>query len=104
MYKGKIIRVIDGDTLEAVINMWPEITILAKVRVYGVNTPELKTKTKAALDAKKFTHEIAQDQEAVFMVYGKDSFGRVLCSVQLGTKDLATELLNNGHAEKYRKT
>lgn len=103
MYKGKVLRVIDGDTLEAAIEMWPDITVLARVRVVGVNCPETKGETaKAGFAAKRFTQEEVQDIECIFTVFGKDSFGRVLCSVEYLGKDLATELLKHGYATEYR--
>lgn len=102
-YKGRVVRVIDGDTLEAVIEMWPDIKIVCKVRVMGVNCPELKGENaRDGYYAKRFTQDEVQDLEAVFTVFGKDSFGRVLCSVKYLGKDLAEELIKNGHAIEYR--
>lgn len=107
-YKAKVTRVIDGDTLEAAIDMWPEITILTRVRVYGVNTPEIRSKdlaeAKRAFIARRFTADQVLNLPVELTVYGKDSFGRVLCSVKFEGKDLAEELIKNGHAVEYRKT
>lgn len=102
MYKGKVLRVIDGDTLEAAIEMWPDITVLARVRVMGVDCPETKGETaREGYYAKRFTYEEVQDMECSFTVFGKDSFGRVLCSVQYLGKDLATELIKHGYGKEY---
>lgn len=108
VYKARVTRVIDGDTFEAAIEMWPEITILTKVRVFGVNTPELKSKdveeSKRAFIARRFTADQILSMPVELAVHGKDSFGRVLCDVKYEGKDLAEELLKNGHAKKYRAT
>jgi endonuclease YncB( thermonuclease family) len=107
-YKAKVTRVIDGDTFEAAIEMWPEITILTRVRVFGVNTPELKSKdveeSKRAFIARRFTADQILSMPVELAVHGKDSFGRVLCDVKYDGKDLSEELIKNGHATKYRAT
>jgi len=43
-YKGKAIRVIDGDTIEAEIDLGFNIKIKETIRLYGINTPETRTK------------------------------------------------------------
>jgi endonuclease YncB( thermonuclease family) len=106
MYHGKVVRVIDGDTVEAAIEMWPEITILCRVRVASVNCPEMRSRDASevarAMAAKRFVMNELLGIEAVFTVYGKDNFGRVLCSIKYNDKDLARELINHGHAVEYR--
>jgi len=107
VYKARVTRVIDGDTFEAAIEMWPEITILTKVRVFGVDTPELKSKdveeSKRAFIARRFTADQVLSMSVELVVHGKDSFGRVLCNVKYDGKDLSEELIKNGHAVEYRK-
>lgn len=39
-YFGKVVRVIDGDTFEAVVGIWPTIQATVSVRVSGVDAPE----------------------------------------------------------------
>jgi micrococcal nuclease len=41
-YKAKIISVYDGDTVTAVIDLGFEITKKIKIRLYGINAPEIR--------------------------------------------------------------
>lgn len=47
IYRAHAVRVIDGDTFEAEIDLGLRIFTRAIVRLYGVNTPELRDKIEA---------------------------------------------------------
>jgi micrococcal nuclease len=49
-YFGEVIRVIDGDTLEAKVELWPTISATVSVRLKGVDAPEL-TRPECAPEA-----------------------------------------------------
>ena len=40
-YFGDVIRVIDGDTFEAKVEIWPTISATVNVRLKGIDAPEL---------------------------------------------------------------
>jgi micrococcal nuclease len=42
-YNAKVLRVIDGDTIEADIDLGFNLHFIAKVRLAGINAPELRT-------------------------------------------------------------
>ena len=46
MYEYKIIldRVIDGDTIDAYINLGFDVSIKKRIRFMGINTPESRTR------------------------------------------------------------
>jgi micrococcal nuclease len=52
-YKAKIIRVVDGDTVDAEVDLGFHVVITMKFRLAGINAPEMKTaegkKAKSAL-------------------------------------------------------
>ena len=57
-YPAEVLRVIDGDTFEARVHVWPGIAITTKVRLRGIDAPEMRArceqervKAKAARDA-----------------------------------------------------
>jgi endonuclease YncB( thermonuclease family) len=58
VYEGRVIRVIDGDTIRVAIGIWPDEEVTA-IRVRGVDTPELKARCPEehalAQKAKAFT-------------------------------------------------
>lgn len=105
--KAVIERVIDGDTFSCVIDMGLRIYKRAKVRVLGVNCPELKGQSKAAgMLAKAFTKDwFAENKDFIIQTVNEgreDSFGRLLANVYSVTgQSLGDALLENGLAEKY---
>jgi endonuclease YncB( thermonuclease family) len=44
IYPAEVLRVADGDTFEARVQVWPGIAINTMVRLRGVDTPELKAR------------------------------------------------------------
>ena len=58
-YGATVKKVIDGDTIELMVDLGFNIHHKMRVRLYGVNTPESRTKDLAekelGLKAKKFT-------------------------------------------------
>src|SRR5689334_12698479 len=52
-YRAKIERVIDGDTVVALIDLGLEICVREKVRLYGINAPELHGTSSPAGGAAK---------------------------------------------------
>ena len=41
-HPAEILRVIDGDTFEARVRVWPGLDITTKVRLRGIDAPELR--------------------------------------------------------------
>jgi endonuclease YncB( thermonuclease family) len=57
-YPAQVVRVLDGDTFEARVNVWPGLDTTTKVRLRGIDAPELRArcpqelaKAQAARDA-----------------------------------------------------
>ena len=105
---GTVDRAVDGDTLSALIRVWPNVLLTERVRVLGVNTPELKGPTlEAGRAAMAFSDRWVRDAggrpaELRFRTCGRDSFGRLLADVYRGTDHLATDLIAAGHGRPYR--
>ena len=45
-YKAKLIRVVDGDTIDAEIDLGFKIFIKERIRFAGIDTPESRTRHK----------------------------------------------------------
>jgi endonuclease YncB( thermonuclease family) len=41
-YRAEIVRVVDGDTLEMDIDLWPSLHARSMLRIKGLDTPELR--------------------------------------------------------------
>ena len=109
-YKAKVTRIVDGDTLDVIIDLGFSISIKERLRLYGVNTPETRTRDKEekkkGLAAKEFVRERVEDSEVQIQTYKKGKFGRALCVIYYNNalKDdinLNQELINEGHAVSY---
>ena len=109
-YKCKIIRVVDGDTCDAYIDLGFNTHVKKRIRFYGVDTWECRTRDKEekvkGLAAKEYTKKLLEDSDdGKFMLksHGVGKFGRVLGELFVKGHDVSvSELLKeNGHAYEY---
>lgn len=84
----------DGDTITTSQN--------TKIRLLGVNTPELKPYQEGSKEAKQFTEQLVKGKDVDVVVmdkYSHDKYGRTLALVFVDDKCLNWELLKNNLAE-----
>ena len=71
-YNAKLIRVIDGDTIDALIDLGFDVWVKKRIRLYGINTPETRTRDleekKAGIAAKDRLSEIMKDCDYEFVL------------------------------------
>jgi len=96
-FEGKVVRVLDGDTLEV---LREKKTL--RVRLNGIDCPE---KTQAfGTKAKEFTSELCFGKTVEVDERGHDRYGRTIAEVKLSDgRDLNQELVRSGMAWWYRK-
>lgn len=97
-YKGKVERVVDGDTLWVRINLgFRDFFIRQKLRLRGIDAPELSS--AAGRRAKKFVEEkIAAATEIIVTTTKPDKYDRYLSDVWVGGANLNQLLLESGLA------
>lgn len=106
-YSAEIVRVIDGDTFEARVRVWPGLEVSTKVRLRGIDAPELR----ARCAEERMRGEAARDALAALLARGPvgisqvnlDKYGgRVVAdaSTRSGTS-IADALVTAGHARRY---
>lgn len=102
----EVIRVVDGDTIDLVVDLGFSIFHRIRVRLLGIDAPETRTKDleeKArGLEAKEFLTIFMDDNRSSEIIVESeklDSFGRSLANVYVNGASLALELLRNKHAE-----
>lgn len=111
MLKGPVtahvLKVIDGDTLDVQAQIWLGQHIQMRVRLLGVDTPELRGKCivekQLAQKAKTFLIDRISDQALLLknIHYGKYA-GRVLADIELmNGDDLAEVLIQKGLGRAY---
>ena len=110
-YYGTVQRVIDGDTLQVRIDLWPGLQGVYAVRVRGIDAPELHG---AACPQEKLWAQDAQALATRFYGPGTtvrmqdielDSFGRAVADVRRWRSDrwlyFADEMVERGMAEMW---
>ncbi|WP_244577832.1 thermonuclease family protein [Hoeflea halophila] len=106
--KAKIIRIIDGDTLEVDAHPWPGHAVRVSVRLRGIDTPERRSRCAAqrvaAQMARNQLERLVSGFQSVELVNvaGGKYFGRVLADMKAGSRDIASAMLESGHASPYR--
>ena len=115
IYKAKLDRVVDGDTVDALIDVGFDIWFKKRIRFKGVDTWESRTRNleeKAlGLKAKARTKELLEkvsSKSGYFRIksYGLGKYGRVLADVFVMDKDgkqwnVNETLISEGHAYVY---
>lgn len=109
-YNATLDRVVDGDTVKAMIdlgfNSWTSCTI----RLYGIDAPESRTRDlnekKKGLAAKDRLISIMEENNGRFIIksHGLDKYGRSLGELfveSLGDISISDTLINEGHAVAY---
>tara|TARA_R100001594_G_scaffold98355_1_gene132789 strand:+ start:6531 stop:6875 length:345 start_codon:yes stop_codon:yes gene_type:complete len=104
-YKAKLDRVIDGDTVDANIDLGFDITIHKRIRLAGIDTPESRTRDleekKRGLASKDKLIELLGDGD--FIVESKEvgKYGRVLGTLLIGDVNINETLVEEGFAVEY---
>jgi len=103
-YKTKVLKVIDGDTFDAVIDLGFNILLKQRIRLYGINAPESTTRNKEekerGLKAKERLKEMIEGKEVLLQSKEWGKFGRCLGIVYIEEKGKAINdiLVKEGHA------
>ena len=107
VYPAEVVRVIDGDTFEARVQVWPGIAIDTKVRLRDIDAPELHARcdderVRAEAARAALTTLLADGGVAISRV-GIDKYGgRVDAAVSTrSTVDVSAALFNGGFARRY---
>ena len=82
IYRGKLERVVDGDTIDALIDVGFDIWVKKRIRYKGIDTWESRTRDldekKKGLAAKARNKELLEAGNFKLKSFGTGKFGRVL--------------------------
>ena len=85
IYRGKLERVVDGDTIDALIDVGFDIWVKKRIRYSGIDTWESRTRDleekKKGLLAKARNKELLESGVFKLVSHGTGKFGRVLGEV-----------------------
>ena len=110
IYSAKLVRVVDGDTADAMIDLGFNVWVKNRIRFMGVDAWESRTRNKEekvkGLAAKAYVKDILENSdEGKFLLksHGVGKYGRVLGELFVkGNEKSVNELLkDNGHAYEY---
>ncbi len=101
-----VIDVYDGDTFTLLIEFVPfDIMVRAKIRLDGVNCPEIRTKDEKekalGYKAKAHTEEFFKQDGLTVDIKGKEKFGRYLSQVYNDKTSLTQSLIDSGLGKEY---
>ena len=105
-YNAEVTRVVDGDTIDAFIDLGFDMHSKQRVRLYGINTPEVRTRNleekKAGLAASARLNELLNANKNRCVIRTsldkKGKYGRLLAEIFLDKENINKLLLSEGHA------
>lgn len=108
-YKATIIKIVDGDTVDAVIRLGLNITVEHRLRLYGINTYEINSSVITERELAKQAREYLIDRvlgkkvllETFKPDFSIDKYGRYLAKINLDGADINYELVELGLAVPY---
>ena len=110
-YVRKVDNIVDGDTIDVLIDLGFDILFSSRVRLAGIDTPESRTKDlkeKAlGLESKEYLKKHLKDAKSVVIKTEKmdssEKYGRILGWVYVNgdTESLNDKMINDGYAWGY---
>jgi endonuclease YncB( thermonuclease family) len=105
---AQVVSIYDGDTIEVLARVWPGHQINVRVRIRGIDAPEMRARCaserSAAIDARdRLRGLIASRPVRLTNIRGGKYFGRVLADVETSSgRDMEEVLLAAGLVRPYR--
>lgn len=109
-YNAKVERVVDGDTVDALVDLGFDTWKRVRIRFYGIDTYESRTRDleekEKGLLAKQRVIDILSENGDKFILksHGVGKYGRCLGEIfveSLGDTSLQKLLINEGHGVEY---
>ena len=106
-YKAQLDRIVDGDTVDAMVDLGFDVWVHKRIRLEGIDAPETRTRD---LDEKAqgFTTKArltdlleAADDMFVLQSHGVGKYGRCLGTIMVGEENINELLLAECLAEVY---
>jgi micrococcal nuclease len=104
-------NVVDGDTIDVIIDLGFDILFASRVRLAGIDTPESRTTDKAekalGIEAKEYLKKHLKDAKSVVIRTEKmdssEKYGRILGWVYVNgeSESLNNKMINDGYAWGY---
>jgi micrococcal nuclease len=105
-YKAILNRIVDGDTIDVDIDLGFDVKIKQRVRLYGINTPEVRTKDlkekQKGIEATEYLRKILPKEFIIQTILNKrGKYGRVLGIIWVNEENINEKMVTEGYATKY---
>ena len=110
-YVKEVKNIVDGDTIDVIIDLGFDILFSSRVRLAGIDTPESRTSDKAekvlGLEAKDYLKKQLKDAKSVVIRTEKmdssEKYGRILGWVYINgeSESINNKMINDGYAWGY---
>lgn len=107
-YQANLVKIVDGDTLDADIDLGFSVWVRKRIRLVNIDTWESRTRDKEekkkGLAAKARLKELIKENKNQFIItsHGLGKFGRVLGEIFLDDdRNVNDILIEEGHAYEY---
>tara|TARA_R110002074_G_scaffold255461_1_gene427909 strand:+ start:200 stop:532 length:333 start_codon:yes stop_codon:yes gene_type:complete len=106
-YNAKLDRVVDGDTIDAMIDLGFDIWVHKRIRLEGIDAPETRTRDLAEKEQGYVTKDRltglleASNGEFVVVSHGVGKYGRCLGTIIIEDENINELLIREGLAEVY---
>lgn len=105
-YTAHVVDVYDGDTITADVELGFNITMRQKLRLLGIDTPELRGSERLeGLKVRNYVRDAIMDRTILIQSHRDKTgkFGRYLATVYYGEQftNLNEELIKLGYAKPY---
>jgi len=104
----KVTKIVDGDTIDVMLDLGFDIKYKSRVRLFGIDTPESRTRDKVekkyGLMAKKFLQENLKKGKLVIKTHkGSETgkFGRILGEIYVNGVNINQLMCSKYHAVEY---
>tara|TARA_R100000315_G_scaffold6090_1_gene2077 strand:+ start:705 stop:1124 length:420 start_codon:yes stop_codon:yes gene_type:complete len=107
-YNCEVTRIVDGDTVDVIIDLGFDISYKSRVRLYGIDTPESRTRNKdekvRGLMSKQYLVDELSKGQVVIKTYKdkKGKFGRVLGEMYVADRNINLMMVDDYMAVKYK--
>jgi micrococcal nuclease len=105
-YNAVITNVVDGDTIDALVDLGFNIQSKIRFRLYGIDTPELRSvvaeERVAANLSKTQLQSMVLNKNVTLKTYRPDKYGRWLAEIFVENNNVNQQLVEALYAKTYK--
>ena len=106
-YNASLLRVVDGDTVDALIDLGFSVWVKKRIRLYKIDAPETRTrdleeKEQGFITKERLTELLStNDGKFTLISHGVGKYGRCLGTIIINNVDINELLITEGLAKEY---